>query len=463
MLYYYPDARFASRGGFIVPVPPGVDPMTNFNLATNTYNEQIVYPEERIRWRYPDDQANWIENWNLRRQYAEHRFNRDKTPATATGPLRTKADFEEDFEPVLKYKIGPEAASDSIEALRQSPSWNDLIDYRLVIAQDQVVPSKTTNFLRALAYRAGRTIRHFRALQRRTALPSALKRAHLNAAIREWRTDTAVPLAGPDPRRIGASLPLVEEVIEKVDDKHPALASTDRTEVYRAIREGIIEDMVQNRVMLYPSRRTLYTDKTGPLEEIFMRANIWSWGAEPIRERQAPYRRKRFFDMRRWPVNKQAKESSRAAIRERRDEDPSIQSTSAWFKYGIQVGPQPKASASRGSSTMTELVQVIEDPVRAQLCARLGTYLTSEVVKIAGTVEDFGPGWQIDIKPPGTDSKAGAKGDDPCVCIAKPILRVKQQFIPGRAVFPMGDTLLQQVKISQDLERSKSRSFVLHS
>ncbi|KAI4597598.1 hypothetical protein KJ359_004302 [Pestalotiopsis sp. 9143b] len=453
MLYYYPDPRFASRGGFIVPVPPGVDPLTNFNLGTDTYAQQIVYPEERIRWCYEDDQANRVENWNLRRLYATHLFNRDKTPATATGPLRTAQDFEDDFEAVSAYKTGPGAASDSIEARRQSPSWGDLVDYRLVIAQNAAVPSKTSNFLRVLAYRAGRTIRHFRALQRRTALPSALKRAHLNAAIRDWRIDTVVPLPGHDPRRIGVSLPLVEEVIGRVDDKHPALASTDRTEVYRAIREGIVEDMVQNRVMLYPSRRTLYTDKAGGLEEIFMRANIWSWGAEAIRERQAPYRRKRFFDMRRWPVNKQAKESSRAAIRERRDEDPSIQSTSAWFRYGIKVGPQPRASASRGSSTVTELVQVIEDPVRARLCERIGTYVTSEVVKIAGTVADFGPGWQIDIKPPGTVSKDGTKGDDPCVCIAKPILRVKQQFIPGRAVFPMGDTLLQQVKISHDLEK----------
>ncbi|KAK9420417.1 hypothetical protein SUNI508_06413 [Seiridium unicorne] len=461
-LYYYPDADFDIAGGSIAPVPPGIDPLTNYDLNPDMDSPEnpMRYPEERIRWRYPDPTEFHLENERQMDFFASEMVRRNRSlPAT---PQLPKEVYEDEFLPEIVWKQGPLFDVRSIESLRQSPAWEDILDYRTVLQKDVGYSFKTINFLRNLAYRMGRTIRHYKALRDRTAKASALTRGHLVAALDGWKThvdSTWSNVKDPfDPTAVPVKLGNPNRVIAKVDEDSKNKDSQDATTVFKDIRDGIVEDMVQNRVMLFPSRRTVYTDKNKLLAVYYRRADIWSWGSEPIRQRHAAYRRERYFDMRRWPVNRQPKESSRTNIIQRRDEDPSIQPVSALYKYNIKVGPA--RMIPEHSDVISKLLSLLDDPDKIIVAEQLVRYLSKEVVKIVrNTDEGSKLGWEVRVVPPGTklsrSTRISTKNAVATRAVAKlkPLVRPKQQFIPGPAVFPMGDTLLQQVKMSQDLEK----------
>ncbi|KAH6657110.1 hypothetical protein BKA67DRAFT_554269 [Truncatella angustata] len=313
--------------------------------------------------------------------------------------------------------------------------------------------------MRNLAYRMGRTIRQYRALQKRTSKPSALTRNHLNAALDEWKVHVKNVWDDEEARNDVTVIPVKlgkpNGVIERVDVKNKNKDSECTTTVFKEIRDGIIDDMVKNRVMLYPSRRALYTDRHRFMGEFYERANIWSWGSEPIRQRHSPYRRERYFDMRRWPLNRQPNEEMRTKITTRADEDPDMQAVSGFYKYNIKVGPVPMIPAQ--SDVVSKLIHLLGDPDKEIVAEQLIHSLSKEVVKIVKQVnEASGTGWEFRVAPPGARI-AGTVNKTANITSAitrlRPIVRPKQIFIPGPAVFPMGDTLLQQVKLSQDLER----------
>ncbi|ETS81817.1 hypothetical protein PFICI_06819 [Pestalotiopsis fici W106-1] len=458
MLYGYPDPNFASAGGFIVSVPPGVDAHDNFNVESSSDSEgnPLRYAEERIRWRHRDQAAVDAANAKNSEEYANVMMARNRAAIhTDQLPYQT---WRNRYIVERFWKQGPEFPATSVQARRDCPSWEDLCDYKTVVNRDTGYSTKTTQFLRNLAYRMGRTLRSYRDLVKRTSRQSALKRTHCNTALREWKKHVEKLWLDPAAAN-GAFIPIklasANTVIAKADEQHPAAGSKNATEIFEVIRGGIIEDMVQDRVMLYPSRRTVFTDKHSQMFEFFERANIWSFGKEEVRERHAPYRRKRYFDMQRWPVSKQTKETTRTTIIERRDEDPSIQPVASFFKYGIKVGPTEMVPAN--SDVVSRLVGLISDPDKSNVAGQLVRYLSKEIVKIVETTDNFGPGWQIYVAPPGTSVQPSSKtisgGAVMPGAAFKPIARIKQQFIPGPAVFPMGDTLLQQVKISQELEK----------
>lgn len=465
-LYYYPDINYESLGGFVVPVT-----LTEVNWSTKN-NKQCLevigednavrYPEERIRWRYPHRAAFDEENDRQRQLYTTELARRNKSRPDAQ---LLKEFQEENFLPETIWVQGPAFDERSVEALRESPSWEDILDNRTVLAPGVGYSNRTTNFLRILAYRMGRTIRHCKSLQNRVSKPSSLTRQHLHESLENWKFGVENTWLNEEnstdatlvPFRLGSPKAIIAKC-------NPGSKNRDRkfkTTVFKEIREGIINDMVKNRTMQYPSRRTLYTDKHKFIGAYYERAKIWSWASHEIREHHAAYRRESYFDMRRWPVNRQPNESTRTSITTRADEDPSIQPVSAFYKYNIKVGPAKMVPEH--SDMVSQLVGLLQDPDKMTIAEQLIHHVSKELVKIVKDASGFGPEWEIRVAPPGTKITPSHNVD---VCTAsssgsalslKPMVRPKQRFIPGPALFPMGDTFLQQLKISHDLERSKFR------
>lgn len=465
MLYHYPDVNFQSIGGSIAPVPPGISSGTKDTLEMNASasGTPVTYPERRIRWRYENVSEFELANDLLKEWYTNEMIKHKSAHPDAY--RCNKAAWEDGFLPESVWRQGPRFHERSLEYMRQSPAWEDVLDSETIPEEDIGLPFKTHNFIRNLAYRMGLTIRHYQILQSRTSQPSALTRSHLDTALDEWKSyvETARDWEERGENHI-ANLPFKLSkpncVIAQTNCESQNKDSEDMTMVYREIREGIIDDLVQNRVMLFPSRKALFVDRKKFMAEFYERANIWSWASEPIRQRQAAYKRKQYFDMKRWPLNRQVKSETKTSIATRADENPNIQSTRSFYKYSLRVGPQPMIPAQ--SDTISRMISLLGDPDKQNIAQQLTQHLSKEIVKIVKTTNaGSAPGWEIRVIPPGTKimtsnktiSKPGFTTTSAAAHL-KPILRPKTKFIPGPAVFPMGDTILAQVQMSQHLERS---------
>lgn len=457
------------------------------------------HPEDRVRWRHKsrDDLAQ--SNQTYMDEYIDGVLDRVRTSPAPTAPIPRET-LEKNFTPERMWKRG-DYHSKTVERRRQAPSWDDLVDYRDVIEADVGLSDRTVQFFRNLAYRMGRTLRHYNWLLDRKALPSSFTRDDLHKTLDEWRDNVQ------QGRMINNSilshpfkLSAPQEVIRNAQPWHASAKSEDVAEVYTTIRHGIIDDLVRNRTMLYPGRATAYTDRRKFLTQTYDRLNIWSWAADPVRRNHAVYRRERYFDMRRWPLNRQ-KEATRRRIESREDEDPSLQPVSAWHKYRIVVGPTPCKGIIRGTSVtrsrgedpcaeMNEILRTLDVP-RQKLTLKLWEDFLKDLRQVMGTrgIDTKNLFWRTRIVPPthqvvpsstagttdttrttgtkgttrstgtmATSGAGGAAGTTGNTGVKKvklqPMTRKDEVFIPGPAVFPMGDTLLQQVKISQEIERS---------
>jgi hypothetical protein len=450
-LYYYPDENWATAGGYVCPTTPGINPLTHDEVSQyiDPVTNPARYPEERIRWRHESENAFKNFNAGLRDMYATEMMNRQRQPDKHV-VQRSKDAYRGGFLEEISWKLGPNFPKDTVEEDRDTPSWDDLVDYRTVITKDIGYSWRTINFLRMLAFRMGHTIRHCKEVAKQTSKHSALTRQHLYSAFEEW--ERGVNDAHEDNRDEIADEWLVpfkaatpNAILAQIDPKHKDLESNDMTVVFRTIRHGIIEDMVKNRTMLYPARYRRYTnhDKRNTFER-YERDNIWSWASEPIRKCHAAYRRPLYFDMRRWPLNRQ-KQAVQKEIANREDEDPTIQPVSAFYKYNLRVGPA--ALIPKYSDLISSAIMSLHDSDKERVAHQLINRFSEQMVKMVGDTKDYDQHWQIEIVPPKT--LIPVKGSE------QPKLQPKSEFLPGRAIFPMGDTLRQQLKISHDIEQSR--------
>lgn len=463
-LYYYPDENWETAGGYVCPTPPGISPWTHdeLNESIDQETNPARYPEERIRWRHRTKAALDTYNEGLCNIYATEMSRRQRNtvrPVTQHSLEAYRGGFLEEF----SWKEGPDFSELTPQAQRDMPGWQDLVDYRTVIQKDIGYSWRTINFLRILAFRMGRTIRHCMDLAAHATKESALTREHLYSALEEWKRGTEGMHLGSRGGMNGvqcipfrASRP--NAILEQIDKSHVLLQSENMVEVFRVIRHGIIEDMVQSRTMLYPGRSRRYTDKKRKTTfQCYERENIWSWASEPIRKRHAAYRRKLYFDMRRWPLNRQ-REDTRRRITKREDEDPSIQPVSAFYKYDLRVGPA--LLTPKHSDLISNAIRSLGDPDKERVVRELLTRLGQQLTDMVGKTNDYDKNWQIQIVPPQNKAVVAeaetTTATTTTTTTTKPKLKPRSDFIPGRARFVMGDSLRQQMKLSHDIERSES-------
>lgn len=393
-----------------------------------------IFPEQRIIWRHENEAAFSM-------------FNRAYNQQTSSV---FAADSEDGFAAETLFKVGtyPEGG---FEEARKSPIWEDIVPIDVAAAQELGVSERTSQFFRNLAFRLGRTIRHYQHLQQRSAKSPGLSRKELKAASTQWRqmvgdVKSTAKQAGYTPARFTT----VTDVIPRASPAHPTAKSNDLTTIFTAIRKGLINDSVQNYTQTYPSRPSFSPDENGRVVKTFHRQNVWGWSKKVIREHHAPYIRKRYFDVRRWPLHRQS-EATQTMIRTRKDEDICLQSPLAWYRYGIRVGPASKGVLSRETS----IIDVLPSKQQQAALELVNKFKQALVVSLRNANVSLSDEWELIINPPLKDPWRlldAARS-------LEPIVRPTSKFIPGPPSFPMGDTLLKQIQISQELESSKCFSF----
>ncbi|KAK7985271.1 hypothetical protein PG988_002893 [Apiospora saccharicola] len=390
-----------------------------------------IFPEQRIIWRHENEAA--FSQFN--RAYKKHTSSIFE-PDPDDGPLK-------DFAAETLFKVGkyPEGG---FEETRKSPIWEDIVPIDVAAAQELGVSERTSQFFRNLAFRLGRTIRHYQQLQQRTAKSPGLSRKELKSASETWRgmvrdVKGTAGLASYKPVRFTE----VTDIIPRASPSHPAAQSEDLDTIFTAIRKGLINDSVQNYTQTYPSRPNFSIDEKGRTVKTFHRQNVWGWSEKVIREHHAPYVRERYFDVRRWPLHRQS-EATQKMIRERKDENIHIQSPLAWYRYGIRVGPATKSAVCSENS----IIDVLPSKQQQAAIELVKKFKQALVVSMRNANVSLSDEWELTINPPLKDPW---KLLDAARSL-EPIVRPTSKFIPGPPTFPMGDTLLKQIQISQELE-----------
>ncbi|KAI1772601.1 hypothetical protein F4818DRAFT_133351 [Hypoxylon cercidicola] len=409
---------------------------------------------------------------------------------------------------LLRSRIYPEHkwvpgayAGGSIEEQRQAPSWSDLMDWYTVGATaepsfqktgDFQVPEKTVQFFRNLAYRMGRTLGHVRSIERRlqhsvpaavtpgapqpageTGLWKAISQETLLEGIRHWALSINYG-AG----EVEFMPPAIEYVIEKADPdgtvefelKNREIDTTwlqgekvDNLEAWRPaiigetiVREGIIKDSVMNRNTLYPGRFMDFEDSSGYFKsstkfksnKLFAattRPSLFKWATKAQRRYQAPYVRGAFFSMQRWPLFHQRGERQ-DFIKRRVDEIPRVNPSLDSQRFGILMPRLP----SRVREGTKETIPV---PPETN-----GTRDPS-ATKATGAPASGPLVLQTSTLPPNIASIMTTNMLDPKRVPQKatkrliPITREKSRWLPGPALFPMAETLLQQIALGQTLTK----------
>ncbi|KAK7914404.1 hypothetical protein PG985_012107 [Apiospora marii] len=391
-----------------------------------------IFPEQRIIWRHENEAA-----------FAK--FNRSYKQHTSSIFTADAEDGQPDgFAAETLFKVGtyPEGG---FEEARKSPIWEDIVPIDVAAAQELGLSERTSQFFRNLAFRLGRTIRHYHQLQQRSAKSPGLSRKELKSASEKWRemvgdVKKTAKLAGYTPARFTT----VTDVIPRASPSHPAVESRDLTTLFAAFRKGLINDSVQNYTQTYPSRPTFSTDEKGHVVKTFHRQNVWGWSEKVIREHHAPYIRERYFDVRRWPLHRQS-EATQKIIRTRKDENLCIQSPLAWYRYGIRVGPAAKKGTLSYENSIIDVLPSKQQQAAVELVKKFKQAL---VVSMRNANVSLSDEWELIINPPLKDPWRLLDATR----ALEPIVRPTSKFIPGPASFPMGDTLLKQIQISQELE-----------
>ncbi|KAK8104155.1 uncharacterized protein PG998_011188 [Apiospora kogelbergensis] len=393
-----------------------------------------VFPEQRIIWRHQNDEA-----------FAE--FNKAYQKHTTTLFMDdSEVGKTKSFVPEAVFQVGTYAKG-GFEEARESPIWEDIVPIDVAAANELDMSERSSQFFRNLAFRLGRTIRHYQMLQQRVAKSPSLPRKQLTAASAEWQdtvrnaTNTAKE-AGYTPTRFTQ----LTDVIPRAAPGHAATRSKDLTEIFTAIRKGLINDSVKNYTQTYPSRPSFRPSEKDRRVKIktFHRQNVWGWADQMIREHHAPYTRERYFDVRRWPLHRQSK-ATQEMIKTREDETKYPQSPLAWYRYGIQVGPAIKGLLTLDNS----IIDVLPNRQQAAASELVKKFKQALVVSMRNANVSLQDDWELIINPPIRDISRllPAAGHS-----LEPIVRATSKFVPGPPFFPMGETLLKQIQISQELE-----------
>ncbi|KAI1737727.1 hypothetical protein F4680DRAFT_460284 [Xylaria scruposa] len=376
-------------------------------------------------------------------------------------------------------------------------------------------PERTAQFFRNLAYRAGRTLRYVDQIKDRLQYLESNTKAltsnaplDLSADLKEPRPENsgdapvpaivekwwqAIPVKDHNSAiekwytsikegsgELALLPPNINEVLERADPQTYRLPSQNpfptKQDPFTIIREGIIENCFQNRPTMYPGRLSGFKDQTKSEFQGYERPNLFEWATKDQRRYQAPHTRRHFFNMQRWPPSR-ILPHRREAIRARKDEVARKDPSKSDQAYGIltnrvpigkekplyahplihhhghapnpdwrsytnpfedfkgntgENGPKdPESSATKGSS-----YSAYSGKNSGKTNSTDGVYNETHNGIRNGDEGPDGPKW----------SKT-ARGTSGLI----PYERSNQKFAPGPAVFPMGDTLLQKVLISHEL------------
>ncbi|KAI1454549.1 hypothetical protein F4805DRAFT_309228 [Annulohypoxylon moriforme] len=310
--------------------------------------------------------------------------------------------------------------------------------------------------------------------------------------------------------------PTIDGVIEKADPHREFQKQYKDQSRYDILREGMINDCVLNRNTLYPSRETVIEDKSDynmddilrepEPDRIFQgvkRPSLWKWATDAQRRYQAPFTRYAFFSMMRWPIAHQHG-AWKNFLESRQDEVQRINPRLPEQEYGIlapRIPGKPKGVNSqnygrRGQGTKnttsdqgTKGPKITKDVGRKNLRRTKpndNTKPTEETTtpELRGGMEN-GPlpppsPYQSYQRPPPPPTQSGSTADMATEATTpktpgpktpgpktpasvptsmskpmklKPFVRPRSRFVPGPAIFPMAETLLQQVAMSNELER----------
>ncbi|KAI1801175.1 hypothetical protein F4811DRAFT_556082 [Daldinia bambusicola] len=279
------------------------------------------------------------------------------------------------------------------EEKRNAPSWSDLVDWetlgRLSVERisDNIrrevreeamkkrrlpVPERTAQFFRNLAYRMGRTIAHAEEVERRlqyaayddgSGIPKsrewkAISTEASRQAYEHWHL-TIQNGVGP----IEFLPPTMEDVVNKVDPDGLMRREFRGGSAADIIREGIIQNCVENRNTMYPGRIEALEDSSGyyandskfkPNKILggYKRPSLFKWATQRQRRYQAPYTRGIFFHMMRWPVHLQS-ERLQELIGQRQDEVERVEPSLPSQSYGILMPRFPERLVERVTNGLT--------------------------------------------------------------------------------------------------------------
>ncbi|KAI0396483.1 hypothetical protein F5Y17DRAFT_104245 [Xylariaceae sp. FL0594] len=583
--------------------------------ATVGRPKYTVHPEDRITWRYLDtDQfrdksesylEEMLEHYHTSYDtWAAHKPDRpgfsralqfmldhagpDFTPELER--IETQPPGEgvgEARQPFIKRYLVPESMCrfgvldvDSIELNRESPSWSDIASWEATgnhvsryLAQRKAeegdtgvrqfyshepyipqTPERTVQFLRNLAYRMGRTMRHVEQIKERlqylddASPPSPTPKPPLDlspelkmprpegqasssstgananvaviavekwwhaipakdyeAAIADWTTAVEdgsgeVALLPPD----------ISEVLAKADPHGSFRNRLKEQDPFTEIREGIIEDCVRNLPTMYPVRLGGFKDKQDKELQAFERPNLFDWATKDQRRYQAQHTREHFFNMQRWPPCRIVPERLER-IRAREDEVLRHDPRQDGQAYGILTHRLPVgrerplyarpilSHAPLGQDLYSDLgpddpLPYEEEEQHQRQQPQSGNSRLQEIASGRGNLGGLGDGGNGN-EPRDSDINLGGAGGDgginwnaqsnhsinntthdddddqvrrftPIKMAVKPRKQPKPwsrtpglvpyrrsdtRFAPGPAVFPMGDTPLQKMWVSNEL------------
>ncbi|KAI1104632.1 hypothetical protein F4804DRAFT_183032 [Jackrogersella minutella] len=523
-----------------------------------------IHPEHRVFWRHENEEEFNESQRTFRQSILNHlvsAYKLDRITSATEDHFYNIFDhlFDNELPRILTgIKLPTSSSSSSIEPLerriwnergwiqgsypeggrelqRQAPSWSDLASWEMTVGlrgnRDKsellAVPEKTVQFFRNLAYRMGRTIAHAEAIKRRlqyttpsnvpgkqgdVTLWNAVSKEVFVSANRWWEQTIFYGLG-----EIPFKGPRIDRILEKADPDKGFQVMFKDEDTPTIIREGMINDCVANRNTIYPSRITAIEDSSGYYvddnnyepNKIFKglkRPALFKWATSAQRQYQAPFTRRHFFSMRRWPVEHQP-EAARQRISARQDETIRVNPSLPGQKYGILTARLPLPQEMRQyAGQRAEEAGLFEPPKTKQPTSASGTKgsgttKTPEVTKTPqGTKQPEGtntapstnlpkqttkpPKQTTTQQPPNsttseqstqslhlppspkqseekTDNMATAtttrtetetQPQRPAERKLVPITRPTQRFIPGPALFPMAETLLQQVALSHQLE-----------
>ncbi|KAI0011975.1 hypothetical protein F4779DRAFT_571156 [Xylariaceae sp. FL0662B] len=513
------------RCEYLATSNPEEDP----KIARPKYN---IHPEHRIRWRHQSAQAFEAEKLNYSGRVLEHLDEKypsitqsevfnvsdtnvydeyayildhvgDKTLAAQFGELDVMGDdsvikgpawnkkklIESTVAPEYDWVKG-EYEVGSVEEKRQAPSWEDLADWEELsrchtkAGGNLRTPDKTSQFLRTLAFRMGRTIRH--ANQIKDKLQYWLGNTDAIAAGEKegFNMGKAISLDGfhqeldhwEQSIRYGVGEvefmpPTIQSVVDKADPLFTIRNALQDKNPYTIIREGIISDCVENRNTLYPGRLEGFEDssyfvdpkqwneKRSKLFVGYQRPNLFSWATKAQRQYQAKYTRRTYFSMMRWPLRHQTT-VAREGIKRRMEEVIKIDPREPKQKYGILTHRVPLAqekptyivsSGICGNVTSAASVPRSFGMETETLMHSLGSSLGT--APVPSTQVSLRGGANISSRTAEPSHHPNEQGNRkiPRRNLV-PITRQRERFIPGPVIFPMGESLLQQVAISQQIE-----------
>ncbi len=391
---------------------------------------------------------------------------------------------------------------DADNLANQPPSFKDLASWDVLAhwvrsGEYSETAEKTCQFLRGLAFRMGTTIQYYRNLQSQLQKWQPLNR---NDSVRELDYWTAMVEQGEDfvnkaPKgdlvTTHLDTPSVQAVVDKADPDKALASMTEDKDPFVLIRKGLINDCVENRNMLYPGRLAAFSDMSQKPFQGLQRPNLFCWATSAQRRYQAPYTRRAFFHMRRWPLHHQSTERQ-GWLQNREDEllriDPRIEKDgilttriepSAMFRPGPSpagLGPTPEEAIVFMKANLAFLPPRKGggyDPYASLRPDPLAGYSGAHLRKVnsdSSRRPTPGHGNTGGNNTGGSGGGGGGGGGLPGLpgppsyplgarvrrnLGPKPMTRPGEEFIPGPALFPMGETEFQRLVVSQQLENCR--------